>query len=380
MKKIPFNSFLKLNYAKSFDELFSDYTNFRNKTFSNRCLEILQPDFPDSDLFLTHSATGALEMIALLIDIKPGDEIILPSFTFVSTANAFVNRGAVPVFIDIREEDFNIDPTLVEQAITAKTKAIIAVHYAGNACKMDQLMEIATRHHLFLIEDAAMGFGCELNGKSLGSIGHFGVISFDITKQITSVQGGLCIINDDKFKKRAANVYHIGTNRIDFQNGNTPYYEWVDVGSKFQMNELGAVVLYEQLRNFEKIRKSLDEQFEELYNTIKEADLDRYLPIVLRKKENWPRFKHSFYLILDSEAQRNQWIALFQKHGLEAFFHYMPLHQARFNNSVSCNLCVSDRVAACVIRFPFYVHSELVPVIQRILKNEYIDGLFTNLN
>jgi dTDP-4-amino-4,6-dideoxygalactose transaminase len=354
MKKIPFNSFLKLNYAKSFDELFSDYDNFRNKTFSNRCLEILQPDFPESDLFLTHSATGALEMIALLIDIKPGDEIILPSFTFVSTANAFVSRGAVPVFVDIRKEDFNIDPTLVEKAITAKTKAIIAVHYAGNACQMDQLMEIATRHHLFLIEDAAMGFGCKLNGKSLGSIGHFGVISFDITKQITSVQGGLCIINDDKFKKRASNLYHIGTNRIDFQNGNTPYYEWVDVGSKFQMNELGAVVLYEQLSKKYfilnariQISKWYDEAFQAFLNLKKTS-----ITVLNTHGE-----AHEYYIILKSKHERDLLISYLIEHLIESMFHYIPLHNSQYikmNGSKSV-LKISNQVSSRLIRLPFHL-------------------------
>jgi dTDP-4-amino-4,6-dideoxygalactose transaminase len=357
MSKIPFNSFLNLNYSNSFEELFSDYDNFRNKIFSNKCLDLLKPEFPNADVYLTHSATGALEMIALLIDIKPGDEIILPSFTFVSTANAFVSKGAVPVFVDIREEDFNIDPDLVEKAITAKTKAIIAVHYAGNACQMDQLMEIATRHRLFLIEDAAMGFGCEFKGKSLGSIGHFGVISFDITKQLTAVQGGLCIINDDKFKKRAANVYHIGTNRIDFQNGNSPYYEWVDVGSKFQMNELGAVVLYEQLRVVEQTQKALDALFYEYLDIFQNSPLANYLPRCFLSNASLPKFKHSFFLILESEEQRNKLMDAFKKNEIEAFFHYYSLHESKFYRTFSNNISklpTSEKIEKCIVRFPFY--------------------------
>lgn len=378
MKKIPFNSFVPLNYTNSFDELFANYDNFREKLFSNRCLELLQPDFPESQLFLTHSATGALELIAMLIDIKPGDEIILPSFTFVSTANAFVSRGAVPVFVDISEEDLNIDPTLIENAITSKTKAIIAVHYAGNACQMDQLLEIATRHNLFLIEDAAMGFGCELNGKSLGSIGHFGVISFDITKQITSVQGGLCIINDERFKNRAANVYHIGTNRIDFQNGKTAYYEWVDVGSKFQMNELGAVVLYEQLKNQENVRKKLDEIFEAYYTLVVNAGASRYLPQILRDRKSWPRFKHSFYLLLDNEEQRDNWIEYFKNLQIETFFHYTLLHKSRLNELSHISLSVSNRIASCIIRFPFYFDADLLMDFQQILELELQKELLSN--
>jgi dTDP-4-amino-4,6-dideoxygalactose transaminase len=357
MKKIPFNSFLKLNYAKSFDELFSDYDNFRNKTFSNRCLELLQPDFPDSDLFLTHSATGALEMIALLIDIKPGDEIILPSFTFVSTANAFVSRGAVPVFVDISEEDFNIDSILIEAAITPQTKAIIAVHYAGIACNMDALLDIANRHRLFLIEDAAMGFRCDYNGQSLGSMGHFGVVSFDITKQLTAVQGGLCIINDAQFKERASNIYNIGTNRSAFNAGEAAYYEWVDIGSKFQMNELGAVVLYEQLRVVEQTQKTLDALFHEYLNLFQNSPLANYIPRCFLSTVTLPKFKHSFFLILESEGQKNKLIDAFQKHEIEVFFHYSSLHQSKFyktNSTKVCKLPTSEKIEKCIVRFPFY--------------------------
>lgn len=363
MKKIPFNSFVQLNYTNSFNELFANYDNFREKLFSKRCLELLQPDFPDSELFLTHSATGALEMIALLMDIKPGDEVILPSFTFVSTANAFVSRGAVPVFVDIREEDFNIDPVLVERMITPRTRAIIAVHYAGNACQMELLMDIATRHNLFLIEDAAMAFGCDYKGQSLGSIGHFGVISFDITKQLTAVQGGLCIINDKQFMERASNVYHIGTNRSAFNAGETTYYEWVDVGSKFQMNELGAVVLYEQLKNQEQLRKELDKLFEGYYTLFVNEGFSQYIPEVLRNRKTWPRFKHSFYLLLENQEQRAQWIEFFKGNHVEAFFHYSALHKSDYYEKVlkigKVFLPVSDKVSKCALRMPF--HHEVIP-------------------
>jgi dTDP-4-amino-4,6-dideoxygalactose transaminase len=354
MSKIPFNSFLNLNYSNSFEELFSDYDNFRNKIFSNKCFDLLKPEFPNADIYLTHSATGALEMIALLIDIKPGDEIILPSFTFVSTANAFVSKGAVPVFVDIREEDFNIDPDLVEKAITAKTKAIIAVHYAGSACQMDQLMEIANRHDLFLIEDAAMGFGCEFKGKSLGSIGHFGVISFDITKQITSVQGGLCIINDERFKKRAANVYHIGTNRLDFQNGVTSYYEWVDVGSKFQMNELGAVVLYEQLRVKEVIIK-LRIQISRWYDLAFSEEIELHLTQI--KRLNAVGMVHEYFIQLSNRENRDALSKYLLSNGIESLFHYIPLDDSEFaraNGQVN-RLKVSSQVSDTLLRLPYHL-------------------------
>jgi dTDP-4-amino-4,6-dideoxygalactose transaminase len=353
MKKIPFNSFVPLNYTNSFDELFANYDNFREKLFSNRCLELLQPDFPESQLFLTHSATGALELIAMLIDIKPGDEIILPSFTFVSTANAFVSRGAVPVFVDISEDDLNIDPILVEAAITPQTKAIIAVHYAGFACNMDQLMEIATRHNLFLIEDAAMGFGCDYNGQSLGSIGHFGVVSFDITKQLTAVQGGLCIINDAQFKERASNIYHIGTNRSAFNAGEAPYYEWVDIGSKFQMNELGAVVLYEQLKGRDVIlgnRATIVDYYQFCFDELLDLNGTQI------KRINSSGSLHEFFLILSSSNARDKLLAYLKNNNIESLFHYIPLNTSDFGRRVAENenLPNTEHISSALLRLPLH--------------------------
>jgi dTDP-4-amino-4,6-dideoxygalactose transaminase len=267
MMKVLFNNIGKTtNYIQNIELLYSDYNLFRKKHFSNLNLEILQKIYPSSKLFLTHSATGALEMIALLMNIQKGDEVILPSFTFVSSANAFVSRGATPVFVDIETETLNLDLELVEKAITPKTRAIIAVHYAGHSCDLNRLKSICEKHNLFLVEDAAMAFGNTYDGKPLGTIGDFGVISFDITKQISAVQGGLLLVNNQDFRKRAGYIYHIGTNREDFMEGNIPYYEWVDVGSKFQMNEMNAVSLYDQLIHFEEIlthRNKLSKQYYE---------------------------------------------------------------------------------------------------------------------
>ena len=248
MKKILFNNTRKsCNYTKNLELLFADYELIRKKHFSTLCLDKLKNIYPKSELFLTHSATGALEMIASLINIQSGDEIIMPSFTFVSTANAFVSKGGVPVFIDINPNTLNIDETLIEQAITPKTIAIIAMHYAGHSCNMTSLKNICEKYNLFLIEDAAVGFGSYHMEEPLGSIGDFGVISFDVTKHISAVQGGLLIVNNKNFEERAYTIYHIGTNRNAFQKGEIPYYEWVDIGSKYQMNELNAAYLYEQL-------------------------------------------------------------------------------------------------------------------------------------
>lgn len=332
--------------------MFSDYELFRKKYFSNKCLDHLSNIYNSSELFLTHSATGALEMIATLLDINSGDEVIMPSFTFVSTANAFVSKGAIPVFVDIEFNTLNIDCNLIEQAITPKTKAIIAVHYAGHACNLARLKQICNTHNLYLIEDAAMAFGNSWQGKPLGSIGHFGVISFDITKQITAIQGGLLLVNDVNFKERAHQVYHIGTNRTAFQKNNVPYYEWVDIGSKYQMNELNALVLSEQLQNDSSILKHRNELSKYYYAnlvTLQDAGFLRLLPNELLEEN-----VHEFYVILNTVAERDSLSKYLNESGIEALFHYIPLHNSemgkQFGHYFGGNNTIE--ISKRILRFP----------------------------
>lgn len=338
--------------------MFSDYELFRKKYFSNKCLDHLGNIYNSSELFLTHSATGALEMIATLLEIKPGDEVIMPSFTFVSTANAFVSKGAIPVFVDIELDTLNIDLDLIEQAITPKTKAIIAVHYAGHACNLARLKQICDKYNLYLIEDAAMAFGNTWQGKPLGSIGHFGVISFDITKQITAIQGGLLLLNDGSFKERAHQVYHIGTNRTAFQKNNVPYYEWVDVGSKYQMNELNALVLNEQLQNASSILKHRNELSKYYYANLLALQDDgflRLLPIELLDEN-----VHEFYIILNTVEERDTLSKHLNEEGIEALFHYIPLHNSEMGKQFSRYLGGNHtiEVSQRILRLP--LHSELI--------------------
>lgn len=325
MKKILFNDVRKSgNYTKNIELLFSDYELFRKKHFSNLCLEHLKRRFSKSDLFLTHSATGALEMVATLIDIKQGDEIIMPSFTFVSTANAFVSKGAIPVFVDIDPVSLNIDETLIEQAITQKTKAIIAMHYAGHSCNMNALQSICKKHNLILIEDAAMAYGNYYQDQPSGAIADFGVISFDITKHISAVQGGLLLINNKKYAARANSIYHIGTNREEFAKGEAPYYEWIDVGSKYQMNELNAAVLYDDLINehivFEH-RKKLTRLYYELLNPLEKTGSIQSIKDVLLKDNI-----HEFYIVCQTKPERDSLTKYLAHLNIEAYFHYIPLH------------------------------------------------------
>lgn len=358
MKKILFNNISKsINYLKHVEYLFSDYDLIRGKHFSNLCLKYLQPLFPESSLLLTHSATGGLEIIAHLLNIENGDEIIIPSFTFVSSANAFVSHGATPVFVDIELETLNLDLDLVEKAITQRTKAVVAVHYAGHPCDLKRLKKLCEKHEIYLIEDAAMAYGNKFDGKQLGSIGDFGVISFDVTKQISAIQGGLLIVNNDKFQKRANNIYHIGTNRSDFQKGNVPYYEWVDVGSKYQMNELNAAVLYEQLIQSEeilKVRNQVSKLYhKELFHLEKEGKL-KLIPSSLLESNY-----HEFYLSLKDKKDREKLSVYLSNKGIESMFHYIPLHNSRMGN-LFCKKSIPHaiEVSDCLLRLP--LHSEIV--------------------
>lgn len=353
--KILFNNIGKsANYLNYVEQLYADYSLFRTKYFSNLCLDILNPIYLESNLFLTHSATGALEAIALLLDIQQGDEVILPSFTFVSSANAFVSHGAVPVFVDIERDTLNLDLDQVERAITPKTKAVIAVHYAGHACDLNRLRSICDRHKIYLIEDAAMAFGNTLEEKPLGSIGDFGVISFDITKQISAVQGGLLLVNNPAFAQRANHIYHIGTNRADFLEGNAPYYEWVDVGSKFQMNELNAVALYDQLTTYESIlahRKALSELYFDGLKSLVEAGKIRTISAD-QLQQNY----HEFYVILSRAEERKKLTAYLAEQGIESMFHYIPLHNSKKGNAHHAkDLPNSVEISACLLRLPLHV-------------------------
>jgi dTDP-4-amino-4,6-dideoxygalactose transaminase len=264
-------------------------------------------------------------MAALLIDIKAGDEVIMPSYTFVSTANAFVLRGAKIVFVDIRADTMNINEQLIEVAITSKTKAIVPVHYAGVACEMDVSMDSANRHHLYVIEDAAQGMMSTYKGKPLGSIGHLGTYSFHETKNYTSAgEGGLLIINDKKFSERAEIIREKGTNRSQFFRGMVDKYSWVDIGSSYLPSDIQAAYLWGQLElssEMNDARLSIWNQYNEAFKTINELTL----PIIPIDCVN---NAHMFYCKLDSLDQRNAFIKSLKDDDVMAVFHYIPLHSS----------------------------------------------------
>lgn len=332
-KPIAFNSVKPLGKElENMKKILSDYALLREKYFSEQCLALLKTYFPKSALYLTHSGTGALEMMAIGMDIKEGDEIIMPSYTFVSTANAFVSYGAKPVFVDISPVDLNIDLDIIENAITEKTKAIIAVHYAGQSTDLKKLKQICDNYGVFLIEDAAMAFGGKWEDKYLGSFGDMGMISFDVTKQISAIQGGLLLINNEKLASRMENIYHIGTNREKFIDKKVPYYEWVDKGSKFQMNELNAAVLYENLKSASEILHYRNTLSRIYYEHLKVLEEDGYLKLLPENKleNNY----HEFYILTKNREERIALSKYLLEKGIEALFHYIPLHLSEFGKKI----------------------------------------------
>ena len=285
---------------------------------------------------LTPNCTQALEMAAILIDIQAGDEVIMPSYTFVSTANAFVLRGAKIVFVDIRPDTMNIDETLIEQAITDKTKAIVPVHYAGVACEMDTIMAIAKRYNLYVIEDAAQGVMSTYKGKALGSIGHLAAFSFHETKNYTSGgEGGLLIINDHKFVERAEIIREKGTNRSLFFRGAIDKYSWVDLGSSYLPCELQAAYLYAQLECADEINNNRLVSWNTYYEGLRELVDKRLLelPFIPKKIEH---NAHMFYIKLKDLTQRQALIDFLKDEGVMSVFHYIPLHSSVAGEKYSC--------------------------------------------
>jgi dTDP-4-amino-4,6-dideoxygalactose transaminase len=324
--------------------------------FTKKCHEWFENYSGCYKALLTHSCTSALEMTAILANLQPGDEVIMPSYTFVSTANAFVLRGAVPVFVDIRPDTLNIDEKLVEAAITDRTKAIVPVHYAGVACEMNTLKEIGDRHQLLLIEDAAQGMMASYHNQPLGSIGHFGCLSFHETKNVISGEGGVLLINDEQFAERAEIIREKGTNRSQFFRGQVDKYTWVDIGSSYLPGEIIAAFLYAQLEEAEQItnlRLQAWNHYHELLEPLEKAGKLRR-PII---PDHCTHNGHMYYLILEDLPTRTKLIAYLKERGINSVFHYVPLHSspagekyARVNGDMNNTDSLSNRL----LRLPLY--------------------------
>jgi dTDP-4-amino-4,6-dideoxygalactose transaminase len=328
--------------------------------FTKHCHAWLEARTGCRKALLTHSCTAALEMAALLLELQPGDEVIMPSFTFVSTANAFVLRGAVPVFVDIRADTLNIDEALIEAAITPRTKAICVVHYAGVGCEMDTIMEIASRHGLAVVEDAAQAIFCTYRGRPLGNIGAFGALSFHETKNVISGEGGALLVNDPAFVERAEIIREKGTNRSRFFRGQVDKYTWVEVGSSYLPGEIIAAFLaaqFEQAEDITRKRLAIWEQYHAWAAPFEREGRVRRPIIPAECTHN----AHMYYLLLPDLQARTRFIDTLRQRDIGAVFHYIPLHSSpagqRYGR-VSGSMAVTDDTSDRLVRLPLWVGLE----------------------
>lgn len=324
--------------------------------YTRRCQHWLETHLGTPKALLTHSCTAALEMAAILADIGHGDEVIMPSFTFVSTANAFVLRGATPVFVDIRADTLCLDDRLVESAITSRTRAVVAVHYAGQPCEMDSLIRICKKHNLALIEDAAQAILSENQGATLGTIGDLGCLSFHETKNVICGEGGALLINNPDLIERAEIIWQKGTNRKSFLRGQVDKYTWVDIGSSFLPSELTAAFLYAQLEHARRInshRRALYIKYIEFLTPLAQNGLVG-LPFT---SADGPANAHIFYILCKSSSERSRLISHLDHSNISAVFHYVPLHSSpaglKFGRPHG-ELSITDDISSRLLRLPMY--------------------------
>ena len=340
--------------------------------FTKKCHKWFEEKLQCKKALLTTSCTHALEMAAILLDIKEGDEVIMPSYTFVSTANAFVLRGAKIVFVDIRPDTMNIDETKIEEAITSKTKVIVPVHYAGVACEMDTIMDIATRYNLFVVEDAAQGMMSTYKGKALGTIGHLGAFSFHETKNYTSAgEGGLLIINDEKFVQRAEIIREKGTNRSLFFRGMVDKYSWVDIGSSYLMNDVSAAYLWGNLEKADEINQNRLNSWQKYYDGLKELENKGFIELP-KIPDGCVQNAHMFYIKVKDLEERTALLDYLKRNDIYAVFHYVPLHSSEaglkfslFSKEDIYTTKESDKL----IRLPMYFgldNKDIENIIQKI--------------
>ena len=357
MMKIPFNK--PYMTGKEIGYIAQAHTSGQmagDGSFTKQCRGWLELRTGCSIALLTHSCTGALEMAAILANIQPGDEVIMPSFTFVSTANAFVLHGGVPVFVDIRQDTLNIDESLIEEAITEKTKAIVPVHYAGIACEMDIIMDIANRHNLLVIEDAAQGVLANYKGRALGSIGHLGCLSFHETKNIISGEGGALLVNAPHLVDRAEVIREKGTNRSRFFRGQVDKYTWVDIGSSYLPGEITAAFLWAQMREADAItaqRVDIWNRYHDAFQSLEKSGRLRRPIVQMYCKHN----AHMYYLLLRDLADRTDFIAAMSRNDINCVFHYVPLHSSpagiRFGRAHG-NFYITNLQSERLVRLPIF--------------------------
>ena len=352
---IPFNKpFCIENEVKYIQDAIAQRKLCGDGAYTKKCNEFMENKLNCKKALLTHSCTAALEMSAMLLDLKPGDEVIMPSYTFVSTASAFVLRGAVPVFVDIRPDTCNIDEKLIESAITDKTRAIVCVHYAGVACEMDTIMAIAKKHNLPVVEDAAQAFGSFYKGRPCGTIGDMGCYSFHETKNVICGEGGALIINNDKYIERAEIIREKGTNRTKFFRGEIDKYTWVDIGSSYLPSDMVAAFLYSQLENMDKINNRRLQLWDK-YNAFFQA----YDGVITRPvvPDSCKHNAHMYYIRFKDLNLRTKFIQHMKQNEIGTVFHYIPLHSSPAGQKF-CKTCGelnnTNMVSDTLVRLPMF--------------------------
>ena len=324
--------------------------------FTQRCSEFLRDTIGAQEVLMTPSCTAALEMAAILCDLDHGDEVIMPSYTFVSTANAFVRTGATPVFVDIRPDTLNIDDSLIEEAITDRTRAIVAVHYAGIGCEMDRIMTIADRHNLLVVEDAAQAVNARFNERHLGSIGHLGCYSFHETKNYISGEGGALSINDNRFTERARIIRDKGTNRHAFLCGDVDRYTWIDDGSSYVPSELCCAFLWGQLEQLNDIASRRRDIYLHYRHALKPLEAKDLIRLPLTPEDCNSNF-HMFFILTRDSATRDALLRHLNSQGINAVIHFVPLHSSprgRTTSTRSNILPHTEDISARLLRLPFY--------------------------
>lgn len=335
--------------------------------FSRGCEHWLEGTLNSVKALLTHSCTAALEMAAILCELEVGDEVIMPAFTHPSTANAVVLRGATPVFVDIRFDTFNIDESLIEPAITSRTKAIIVVHYAGVGCEMDPIMDVARRHNLRVIEDAAQGILTRYKGRYLGTFGDIGALSFHETKNAISGEGGAILINSPRYAERAEIIREKGTSRAQFFRGEIDKYAWIDIGSSYLPSEIVAAFLLAQLENIHELTNRRKEIWSRYHQGLEDLELAGFLkrPVI---PPSCDHNGHLYYLVMPNPNARSKLIAELRKREISAPFHYVPLHTSpaglRFGRTHD-RLPITERAGECLVRLPIWLGIE--PHLDRII-------------
>ena len=365
--KIPFNKPLILGTEEQ--HLANAISNCKisaSGDYNKKCSYKLEEIFHCRKAFMTSNCTSAMEMATLLANIEPEDEIIMPSFTHVGTANPFLRACARIIWCDIRPDTKNIDEKLLEELITIKTKAVVVVHYAGIACQIDKIAEICRNHEIILIEDCAMAIGSKYNSKPLGSFGDLAVISFHETKNIHCGEGGALLVNNPDMLEKAEILINCGTNRAHFEQNKTDHYSWVAKSGNFQMSELLAAFLYPQLLDYEKINQARRKIWYIYFLKLSEFLNLELLPVVPKKCSH---NAHLFYLMLKSEKQRKALIEHLKEAGIESVFHYIPLHNSPIWQGEYQHLAVTEKVASTILRLPMFYYltsSEVIFITEKI--------------